>query len=143
MKDHIWKSLKLVFALTSLSLAPMLAVATSDNGTLTVGYSPVFCEHYGYNSATGTGAYSPGLTGGKNVGILMDVCYAYSYLDVSGFSSDPGSSWLTSITCNGVTKLVGSAGYSYGGGRARWEWTSLFGFQSLYGSNVNCTIVHN
>lgn len=131
------------------------ALATSDNGTLTVGQVSVPCLpgrpgapfEDGYNSAVPIGSYSPtGLTGGRTVTNIVDfhgsACFGtFSFLTVEGFSSDPGSSWLSSITCNSVEELPSSASYSYSSGQARWEWTSTFGLTN--GTQVGCTIVHS
>lgn len=64
---------------------------------------------------------------------------------VSGFSIDPGQAWLTSVTCNGITKTgVSASSFSYSGGIAVWTWaTGNFGFKSkAVGSNVACTVTH-
>lgn len=148
----------LVGALVSLTaLAPSGALAATDIGTLTKGSTVQSCGGgiqvlSGYISSL-TGSYSPtGLTGGNAVSAVYDgtavQCLpltTYSVLTVSGFSSNPGSSWLTSITCNGVTRAAASAGFSYSSGNAYWFWTyQQFGFSSLSnGTNVGCTIVHN
>ena len=139
-------------------LTPMLAAAASDVGTLTVGEHivgippthPCVMVDYGYQSGLENGSYSPtGLTGGKTVIEVYDTTncsstYLFSALAVSGFSSDPGKTWLTSITCNGVTNdSSSSSSYSYGSGTAAWEWTQSFGLSSKVGNNVTCTIVHS
>lgn len=39
--------------------------------------------------------------------VLADGCgVTHVNVIIGGFSSNPGNSWLTSITCNGVTKLT-------------------------------------
>jgi hypothetical protein len=130
-------------------------LTSSDNGTLTVGLTTVSGCHasgnltYGFVAAKGTGSYSPtGLTGGRTVVAVYDIeaggCVpSISVVSISGFSSDPGSSWLSSTTCNGIQNIASGASYVYGSGNASWEWTQLFGLQSKNGSNVSCTIVHN
>jgi hypothetical protein len=104
----------------------------------------------GYHGLGPIGSYSPsGLTGGKTVYTVLDICYSVATLNVDGFSSNPGSGWLTSITCNGITKTGSTAAYAWGiyGYRpqmAAWSWTTTFGFSDLpAGTNVSCTIVHN
>jgi hypothetical protein len=135
------------------------ATASSNEGTLTVGISSESCSgirlpiEYGFVGATsgyaGYGSYSPtGLTGGEAVFAVYDsnsYCEndAGSYFDVSGFSSDPGSDWLTSITCNGVEQTPSAGSYFYSAGYAYWMWSTTFGFSSKVGDNVSCTIVHN
>lgn len=133
--------------------APQPAFAATDNGTLTVGSVTLpfgtcgTTTQKGFSSGASFGSYSPtGLTGGRTVVHLVDSisCSGVSILQVSGFSSDPGSSWLTSITCNGVTRAPPPNAYSYGSGSAQWVWYATFGFLSMTdGTNVSCTIVHN
>lgn len=135
-----------------------LAMASSDAGTLTVGAHsqctvlPSLETLYGYSSS-GFGSYSPtGLTGGDTVVDIFDIfstfgacaASAASLVAVSGFSSNPGSGWLTSVTCNGVLNNGSSATYSYvsSTGTASWSWTTAFGLKAKNGSNVSCTIVH-
>lgn len=142
--------------LMGLMVASGLAMASSDNGTLKVGSHSINCgsgeaNFYGFSSITDLGSYSPtGLTGGTTVVELYDseptgiACGStFSVFEVSGFSSDPGSNWLTSVECNGFTLESSSASYSYGSGYALWQWSSVFGFYSKVGSNVTCTIVHS
>lgn len=135
-------------------MASGLALASSDTGTLLVGSISEPCAHgiqvyYGYASDW-IGSYSPtGLTGGKTVSVIYDfeqICPPtanLSRLSILGFSSNPGSTWLTSITCNGVTNDGTTAGFSYDSGQATWIWGQKFGLDTKGGSNVSCTIVHN
>jgi hypothetical protein len=131
-----------------------VALASTDNATLHVGSeSPggncggIIPEDFGYDSLFGS--YSPtGLTGGETVAGVIDIqaCGVTSgILSVSGFSSDLGKLWLTSITCNGVTKTASAAtNYSYSSGTASWTWSaSAFGFSSKVGTNVSCSITHS
>jgi hypothetical protein len=133
-----------------------LASAASDHATLTVGIVPGgVCNQSLAGFGSGAyGSYSPtGLTGGTTVTSLQDSIYLqfgcatnFSGVTISGFSSNPGSSWLMSVTCNSVTRSGASAGFSYlGGGVARWLWSNqFFGFHGLgNGANTGCTIVHN
>ena len=135
-----------------LSFIPMIGLAASDNGTITVGSTenPPFCS-WGYLSGT-IGSYSPtGLTGSKTVHGLFTLVAGPSctgtlvgHLQVSGFSSDPGQSWLTSVTCNGTTTTGATATYSYTSGVAQWVWEATdWGFPSNVGSQLGCTIVHS
>jgi hypothetical protein len=153
-----WFSPKLIGTV----LIPAIALAASDNGTLTVGKgvsstvqqpSLYICAS-GYQSPS-LGSYSPtGLSGGKTVHALWDFDVGggnpscptpvSSFFSAAGFSSNPGQSWTTSVTCGGVSKTGASATYSYSGGIASWQWSSTFGFNAKpLGSNVSCTIVHN
>jgi hypothetical protein len=90
--------------------------------------------------------FSPAtLPGGKSLSSLVDIKYAlgttlYSGLYVAGFSSDPGSDWLVSVSAEGVTKTGAAATHSYSAGTAIWMWASQFGFPSS--GSVTATIVH-
>lgn len=145
-----------VFMMVVVSSASQFATASSsDSATLTVGVATARCAgaggdqvQSGFNSVLSIGSYSPtGLTGGKTVAAVVDtfeaLCFSSSFsaLNVSGFSSDPGASWLISITCNGVENTSGT--FSYSGGEASWIFSTLFGFTGKSGSNVSCTIVHD
>lgn len=140
-----------------LGLIPVVAFADSDAGTITVGSAVTesLC-FYGYPGGTeDMGSYSPtGLTGGETVHALYDQytgpheCITpLARFEVSGFSSNPGQSWLTSVTCNGVTMTgAAAAAYSYGtfgSGVAEWDWRSAFGFILKVGAQLSCTIVHS
>lgn len=131
----------------------------SDSGTLTEGLATL-CRGGGLNIRFGVGfdngvegtygSYSPtGVSGGESVKGIFDISSGFNCgnfvsgnLVISGFSSNPGSMWLTSIDCHGVTLTQGSSSYSYNGGTAWWSWTSRFGF-SGNGAQVSCTINHN
>lgn len=145
-----WLALAAAFGIT-----PMIALAATDDGTITVGKfgggGLPLC-FWGYSSSSiAFGSYSPtGLTGGRTVAYLnTDVtgpnCLGgfYGNFGASGFSSDPGQSWLTSVTCNGTTKLGAIATYSYSSGTAQWTWSfTTWDFPSKAGSQFACTIVH-
>jgi hypothetical protein len=154
---YLLRSSSLLLTSICVLFASQPAIASSDTGTLLVGHGTFPClpippggssPVYGYDASFGS--YSPtGLTGGKTVVLIWDFHVGncgvnHSNLEINGFSSDPGSSWLTSITCNGVSNPQSSAsGYSYSGGAAIWAWSQFFGLSSKVGSNVSCTIVHN
>lgn len=138
----------------SLGISPMSALAASDNGTITVGSTTCTgtFEFWGYTGSPGIGSYSPtGLTGGKTVAGLFAFVVGPSCtgtltgdLLLSGFSSDPGQSWLTSVACNGTTKTGATATYSYSSGSAQWSWSATsWGFPLKVGSQLGCTIVHS
>lgn len=132
---------------------------SSDVGTLLVGQGlQVFsgCSVLQANTFHGfgpfgqfmVGSYSPtGLTDGHTVAAVYDslgsCAGGFSFLSVSGFSSNPGSAWLSSITCNGVTNNASNAFFFYSAGSASWTWNQLFGLLFKNGSNVSCTITHN
>lgn len=136
-----------------------LAVAATDNATLTVGKqlypSPPFpCTTVtvGYRNG-GIGSYSPvGLTGGYTVHSVYEVgCSSPSQVNliIKGFLISPGQLWLTSITCNGITRQASAAtSYSYDSAtkQASWVWAggATFGLNALpSNTNVSCAITHN
>jgi YD repeat-containing protein len=54
-----------------------------------------------------------------------------SYLEISGFTANPGQGWLISLkVATAATKTGSSATYSYSGGTATWLWTGLIGIAS-------------
>lgn len=152
------RRLSLALLISSIA-ASRLAMAHTENGTLTVGRytescgSPQISFFFvdGYSTGLSIGSYSPtGLIGGETVIEIADELSiscpnhsTLSLLEVSGFSSNPGSSWLTSVTCNGVTNDASAASYSYNSGVAEWVWSQLFGLAEENGTNVGCTIIHN
>lgn len=162
MKDvSLWFFLPSGLSVLSLTVPLEVYASTSDTGTLTASQSTTSqCinprtqqtgTHYivGYDSFVSEGSYSPAvLTGGKTTVAVFDShgtggCPGvFPTLIVKGFTSDPGASWLVSITCNGVALGVG-ASYFWEPGvpEAIWEWSTIFGF--VNGSQYNCTIVHN
>lgn len=148
----MFKRMALLLTLTGTIFAAQVANAASDDGTITVGSACMnSTEFLGYTG--GVGAYSPtGLTGGKTVGALMALavpCMGGTFsghLAVTGFSSDPGQSWLTSVACNGTTKTGATATYVYtsASGTATWNWSATtWGFGAHIGSQLGCTIVHS
>jgi hypothetical protein len=133
----------------------------TDIGVLTIGHAyDGQCgghglQYSGYNAAlsigSSVGSYSPtGLTGGKTVVLAADFAQQFcavnlSFLKVSGFSTNPGSGWLTSITCNGITNSPASGSFSFSGDTGYWQWSGRpFGLAPLAnGTNVSCAIVHH
>jgi cellulose 1,4-beta-cellobiosidase len=117
----------------------------TDNGTVTSGvYVDInFFFSYGYLPSFGAGSMSPSvLTGGKTVGTFADIEGGGAQLWVSGFTSDPGQSWLASATAHGATRTGASATYTYWSstGTASWSWPNFFGF-SLNATTAT-SIVH-
>lgn len=131
---------------------PNILPRVADGGTLKAGALTASCGHgsftiTGYNKTSSIGSYSPAvLTGGKTVIDVNDVTggpcgTANSELAVSGFTANPGATWLTSITCNGVTRTGSTATFSYVSGTAAWIWSAHFGF--VNGTTYSCSISHS
>ena len=51
---------------------------------------------------------------------------------LSGFSSNPGQSYFTSLTCNGETVSTSNAAYGYSAGYASWTWQKDYYQYGLY-----------
>jgi hypothetical protein len=112
-------------------------VRTSESGSITAGQNGTGGA-YGYQkSSYGSISGFPG-TGGtlsdvKEIAGLRDTnptaIGGDGLLRITGFASDPGSGYFTSITANGSTKLSSTATYSYLSGAAVWQWSgSPFNF---------------
>jgi len=154
----MYKNMRISLVVRTLAMicvaVPILVLASTDSATLQVGGTTgtclggLFSANKGYDSGV-FGSYSPnGLTGGKTVTAVNDTtCGAVktSHLVIGGFSTDPGQTWLTSVTCNSITKTSASGStYNFGSGSAEWSWASQFGFVSISnGTNVSCSITHN
>lgn len=144
--------------LMCLAIIPTIVLASSNDATMQVGHKRVPLSgcgiDSGYDSSSSIlsfGSYSPtGLGGGRTVTFLdelgfCDLAGVEGSLSVSGFTSNPGKSWLTSVTCNGVTQTAASATFSYfpSDGSTLWQWPAGFGFKDIpAGTNISCTIVH-
>jgi len=98
----------------------------------------------GFNQAIPIGSMgSPQTFNGKTFTAFADVApQQTSFVRVSGFTSDPGASWLVKATAFGVTRYGVDATYTYAGGVATWGWPngSAFGFSGSGTTTV--TIVH-
>lgn len=154
--QHLYRVL-LSTSVIALAVFAQQAQAASDSGTLKIGTATLGeCESFpqifsGFVKSLSAGSYTPtALTGGATVIAVADdedwSCGGNdAEFQASGFSADPGSSWLTSVTCNGVTRTASSMStYFYSGGVAMWRWSSPFGFISLsIGSMVSCTVDHS
>lgn len=139
-----------------LASASQVASAASDIGTLTKGSSNgggCGASNHGYIAGL-MGSYSPtGLTGGKTLSGIYDhldfVCpsQSWSSVVVTGFASNPGASWLTSVSCSTGGGITGSgATYSYSAGTATWSFVGGTHFNLVgvsNGTNVTCTVAHN
>jgi hypothetical protein len=105
--------------------------AASWNFTITAG---TWTNIVGYQPTEGAGSITGGTDGPLTIFAIWDVVnLGNSFIEISGFTSDPGKTSLTSVVANGVTKLGSSAIYSYNSssGVATWEWQgpgNVFGF---------------
>lgn len=91
--------------------------------------SPTFTHGY-YRGGSSTISPSESLSDpGKKVFSLYDASDgSFSTLQIDGFTSNPGTTWLDRVRVNGVTRSGSAANYSYAGGQATWEWPSqVFG----------------
>jgi hypothetical protein len=145
------------FVAFALTVSPMVANAsTTDNGELTAGLATAGCPPrgtlhvVGFISSGSLGSYSPaGLTGGESVWAIDDydpvTCGSnVSIFSATGFASNPSSSWLISITCNGVERTGSSAvqySYTSATGVAAWTFDGHFGFAN--GDQYACAITHS
>jgi len=129
---------------------PKIHPLVASNGTLTAGSEVVNCgtNHgraaaVGYIPLNGVGSYSPTtLTGGKTIGALYrGGCVGGTFFVVNGFSSDPGTAWLTSLTCAGTTLQRTNATYSYSGGSSAWHWTTALPINA--NTSYSCSIDSN
>lgn len=97
------------------------------NGTITAAYDTdgFTYEQYVFLSGAFGSASPTTLTDGKTFFELLTYysplgAFQYNYLDISGFSSDPGASYLSSIYISGTTYTLSSTDYVYGSGHATW-----------------------
>lgn len=89
----------------------------------------------GFGSITGAS-----LDGTHSIITLEDNAAPITTLIVNGFASDPGSTWLTSMTINGITRTGASATYSHGSGTAQWTWGSTLSL--VNGTAYPGSIIH-
>lgn len=93
--------------------------------------------YYGYNYGGYGSMSSTSIAGGYTLLILIDSYDGSSTCHISGFGSDPGQSFFTSVTVGGVSKTSASASsYTYSTGTAIWSWASLFGLDGTGTSSV-------
>lgn len=121
--------------------------ATLTQGKLTCSGSNCYVQIFGLSTG-GIGSVSPAtLSGGKILKTFYDQKNGYgqyivSELSVSGFTADPGKSWLDAAKALGQTRTGAAAiTYGYSGGTAKWTWsTAAFGFTGT--GAVTITITH-
>lgn len=63
-----------------------------------------------------------------------------AHFSVSGFSSDPGANYFTSLVGNSITLLASAATYSYAVGQANWTWTAPSKFNFVNTTSYPMTI---
>lgn len=139
---NVARSLKRLFVVDASNLARLVYQSDfTDTFSITAGHLTGPPAQTGYVSGS-IGSITGGtLTGGKVIAALQETG-STAQLVVSGFTSDPGSGWLASITANGVTEPGNTAAYSYLSGDAQWDWGALWGF--VNGNTYNgCQIVHS
>jgi len=126
------------FGLTLLTATGVYA----DTATMTTGYCSAYggyVAYIGYAEATppcpAIGSLTPAiLSTGQRVTTIEDVetwNASGNTVVISGFSSDPGSSWLVSVTVSGTTLASSNASFSYSAstGAATWGWSPAHAVQ--------------
>lgn len=110
-----------------------LLVRYDDAGTTGFGNPTGYTDYYGWSNNNGTAPSPSTLTDGKTLAGMYNF-YHYSWngsgytqdsigsvIEVSGFSSNPGYSYITSAKLGSSTLLTTSSlYYSYAGGRGVW-----------------------
>ena len=120
---------------------------TKYTGTITQGfyYDGSYLTYYGFDTGAGGAVYgsrSPTTVNGNTFASLYDIwigATAYnSLLYITGFSSDPGVDFITSVTVGTATQYPVVGYYSYSAGTANWGFASTFGFASS--GTISCTM---
>ena len=100
------------------------------NCNIIAGYNPLGV-YTGYISGSIGSIDNANIGAGISVVSVYDDATVGAVLGITGFSSDPGSTYIVSVTANGVTLNAPSAVYSYNAGTAFWQWNvpvMYFGF---------------
>jgi hypothetical protein len=96
--------------------------STSTSSVTVKGYDPTA---YMLGLAVGSSLSPATLDDGHTLLVLAEGQgpgpFFETQISISGFSSDPGTGYFASITCNGITKLNTDFTYSYTGGVATWN----------------------
>jgi len=105
------------------------------NATMTEGSLPT--PEYGFVNGAYGSMTSTNVAGGYTLEAIYDTTTAGRVV-ISGFSSDPTVSFLSSVKVGNVTKTTGSSFgvYNYTSGTATWVWFSLFGLDGSGTSSV-------
>jgi hypothetical protein len=107
-----------------------VGMGTVTGFTVASGYSDNTSGFIGFDAAFGSITTGTGknLTGGKTWVDGYTTAGPYTYISISGFTSDPGAAWLSSIVVGGTTYSVSYN--SYGSGVAIWYVNAFAGFLS-------------
>lgn len=133
-----------------------LSTALCEGPVMTEGSGAL---RYGFNKAIGIGSMNPATTSnGYTYQEFEDdygprgAGYLGSDLQLSGFSTNPGQSWLLAVGCYNGTMLGSAASYSYSSGVATWSWSASSssgssnetggGFEFTGSGTTTCHIVH-
>lgn len=115
--------------LLGMGAAPVSACGASPlyNGTLTAASSCPSASNYGFSSGVcGSIAPTTDANGNTITLLISNTTLIQSQLFISGFSSNPGSSYFTTTMVNGISKTSSAATYAYTSGTASWTWTGEF-----------------
>lgn len=127
--------------LTSTSAAFSITAGLYDPDPTFHTYSEI-----GRSTAHSVGSVTSGnpLPDGKTVAECLDANTGpgaiAAHLAISGFSSDPGATYFTSLSGNSVTLLASAASYTYGAGLATWTWPTASKFNFVNTSSYNMTL---
>ena len=98
--------------------------------------------YYGFSSGSAFGSITPtAFKAGNIIGVYdqyVSGVYASTYFYISGFLSDPGKTYFTTIATAGGLLTSASSSYGYSYGTAEWSWTSSpgLGIKNLGVGNV-------
>ena len=133
------------FAARAISAAGV-ASSTKYSGTITQGfyYDGSFVTQYGFGTtptyASTFGSRSPTTISGYTFAGCSDTYFGtssgLSSLAITGFASDPGVDFVTSVTIDGIQQFPSS--YTYSAGSAYWYFSVTFGF--LGSGTASCAI---
>jgi hypothetical protein len=110
--------------------------AAKYTGTITQAfyYDGSFASYYGFDTASLTGvtfgSRSPTTVSTRTFATLVDWWIGSTpylgVLRITGFASDPGVDFITSVTVGTFTQVPTTGSYSYSGGAAQWYFPSIF-----------------
>ncbi len=113
---------------TTCTVTIQCTAAIIYSGTLTGAYLYVSGTLLGYGYAPPYGgSLSPTTdTNGKTIAAIYSSSFGTLVLSISGFSSNPSSSYFTNLSTNGTNFTSASASYSYASGSAVWQWSTSY-----------------